>query len=79
MTTRDRLPPPGPHSPRANFIDGPHGLAHVPDLMAPDHDAALRVGFLADLDGADDPGPEPLPKPNPAWAAPAKFERRRLR
>lgn len=62
--------------PRASYIDTPFGVAHVPDLSVPDHDR-LPVGFLADRFGEREPPAERLPRPNPDWRAPQKFERRR--
>lgn len=64
--------------PRAGYIYSDHvgGLVHLPDLAVPDHDR-LPVGFLAGRFGERDAPAERLPRPNPDWQAPRKFERRR--
>ena len=65
------------HRPRAGYIDTPQGLVHVPGLSVPDHDGPLAIGFLAGRFAEREAPAERLPRPNPDWQAPRKFERRR--
>lgn len=61
--------------PRADYIDIPYGLAHVPDLYVPDHDR-LPVGFLHDRFRSE-PRPKRLPDVAGRWPALRKHVRAR--